>query len=113
LLGVTDAEQAEGSFLDGRFRPDRFSHHSRLGGISDDWSAQFNWQEATVAITKDEDVLSLDLGQGALDKLSLNIELQRRLREQNPDLQLSGVRRQDQTTNLSLTPPATRNGSRL
>jgi hypothetical protein len=91
LLGVTDAEQAEGSFLDGRFRPDRFSHHSRLGGISDDWSAQFNWQEATVAITKDEDVLSLDLGQGALDKLSLNMELQRRLQEQNPDLQFFQV----------------------
>ena len=91
LLGVTDAEQAEGSFIDGRFRPDRFSHHSRLAGISDDWSAQFNWQEATVAITKGKDVLSLDLGQGALDKLSLNIELQRRLREQDTDLQLFQV----------------------
>ena len=50
LLGVTDTEEAEGSFVDGRFRPDRFSHHSRLAGFSDDWSAQFNWQDDTVAI---------------------------------------------------------------
>lgn len=91
LLGVTDAEQVEGYFLDGRFRPEHFSHHSRLAGISDDWTAKFNWQDATVTITKDDDVLSLDMGTGALDKLSLNVELQRRLREQVPDLQFFQV----------------------
>jgi hypothetical protein len=91
LLGVTDAEEAEGSFVDGRFRPDRFNHHSRLAGISDDWSAQFNWPEATVAVTKGRAVLSLDLNQGALDKLSLNADLQWRLRERDPDLQLFEV----------------------
>ena len=92
LLGVTDEEQVEGYFLDGRFRPDRFSHHSRLAGFSDDWSAQFNWQDNTVAITKDDDVLSLDMGPGALDKLSVKVELQRRLREQDPNLQFFEVR---------------------
>ena len=92
LLGVTDEEQVEGYFLDGRFRPDRFSHHSRLAGLNDNWSAQFNWQDNTVAITKDDDVLSLDMGPGALDKLSVKVELQRRLREQDPDLHFFEVR---------------------
>jgi hypothetical protein len=91
LLGVSDAEQAEGNFLDGRFRPDRFSHRSRLAGFSDNWSAQFNWQDDTVTITKGKDVLSLELGQGALDRLSLNVDLQWRLRERDPDLQLFEV----------------------
>jgi len=92
LLGVIDEEQVEGYFLDGKFRPDRFSHHSRLAGISDDWSAQFNWQDNTVAITKNNDVLLLDMGPGALDKLSVKVELQRRLLERDPDLQFFEVR---------------------
>ncbi len=91
LLGVTDAEQVEGYFLDDKFRPDRFSHHSRLAGISDDWSAEFNWQANTVTTTKGKQVLSLDMGPGALDTLSLKVELQRRLRLQEPDLQFFEV----------------------
>jgi hypothetical protein len=87
LLRVADTEQVEGYFLDGKFRPEYFSHHSRLAGIDNDWSAQFNWQNDSVTITKDDAVLSLNMGAGALDTLSLKLELQRRLRNQDPDLQ--------------------------
>jgi hypothetical protein len=87
LLGVSERDLAEGLNVDGKFRPEYFSHHSRVAGIDHDWTARFDWQNDIVTITKDHDVQPLGMGAGALDTLSLQAELEHRLRDRNPDLQ--------------------------
>lgn len=91
FLHVTDTEQVEGFYLDGRFRPEQYTHHTRVAGIDRGWTALFDWPSNTVNIftgkmKKNEDALSLNLGPGALDPLSLKLELQRRLRDQEADM---------------------------
>lgn len=88
ILGARDSEYVEGSFAQGEFKPERYVHHTRVAGIDDQWTAQFDWPKNTVTITKGENTLPLDLGPGALDGLSLKLELRRRLRDNEPDLTL-------------------------
>ncbi len=86
LLRAQDNEYSEGGFKDGRFRPQKYSHHTRIAGIDDVWTADFDWQTNTVEITKGKDILSFDMGPEALDALSIKLEMQRRLRENDPNM---------------------------
>ena len=86
ILGASDNEYVEGRFSQGQFRPEHYTHHTRVAGIDDKWTADYDWSSNIVKITKDEETLPLDLGPGALDGLSLKLELRRRLRDREPDL---------------------------
>lgn len=91
FLGVSETESVEGYLDQGRFQPEIFSHHSRIAGIDDAWTARYDWPGNAVIITKAKRSVSLDLGEGALDDLSLKLEIRRRLRDKDPDLALLKV----------------------
>lgn len=86
ILGARDTEEVTGRVEDGRFVPDHYSRHTRLAGLDDLWSANFDWAAKSVQITQDDQETSLALTQHAVDPLSLKIELRQRLAENNPDL---------------------------
>ena len=80
VLRARDREYVEGRFEDGRFQPLRFEHKVSVAGIGSQWSAQFDWPADTVTIDVDKKQVQLGLQGQALDGLSLKLELQRRLR---------------------------------
>lgn len=89
LLRAKDSEYTEGSLFDGRFRPLEYSHQTRIAGSDKSWSASFDWQAGRVNISKGKkgkDQLSLDMGAGALDALSLKLEMARRLQDNDSDM---------------------------
>jgi hypothetical protein len=94
LLGAKDNEYTEGLVHDGRFRPLKYSHQTRIAGSDNAWSASFDWQAGTVNIIagkKGKDKLTLDMGAGALDALSLKLEMARRLHDNDSDMMFSLV----------------------
>jgi len=86
ILRAKDNEYAEGRFVEGRPQPLKYTHHTRVAGIDDLWTARFDWQSGSVEISKGKDVLTLDLVPGAVDAMSIKLEMQRRLREHDPDM---------------------------
>ena len=87
MLRAKETEYAEGRFHEGQFQPQSYSYHKRVASVDDEWSASFDWHGGKVDITKGHDVLTMDMGEGALDDLSLRLELQRRLRDNEPGLE--------------------------
>ena len=86
VLGARDSEKVIGRIHEGHFIPDQYSRHTRLAGMDDHWTAFFNWQTALVQISKNEQELTLDLNEQALDPLSLKLEMRQRLSKQNHDM---------------------------
>ena len=88
ILRISDNEYVEGKLRQGRFIPQRYTHHTRVAGIDRGWTATFDWPGETVFITQnsDRDALPLSLENGGLDALSLRMELQRRLEVGDPDM---------------------------
>ena len=86
LLGAKDNESVEGWLEAGRFRPEHFSHHSRIAGVDKIWQTAFDWQNRSVTITRGKDVRVLNFATDVFDPLSFSFEIQRRLREQEQDL---------------------------
>jgi hypothetical protein len=87
LLRARDLEFTEGRIRAGRFWPDSFSRHSTVAGIDKSWTASFDWDSRSVQTVAGRERRQLDLGEdGALDGLSLKLELQRRLRAGENDL---------------------------
>lgn len=88
LLHARDSEYAAGRMRDGRFWPDEFRHQTTVAGVDNRWSAAFDWEKRRVTTTKGQQRRELDLVSGALDGLSLKVEIQRRLRAGESDLRL-------------------------
>lgn len=86
LLRARDIEYAEGTILEGRFRPDEFMHHSSVAGIDDRWTADFDWEHGLVKIEEGRERRQFELSKGVVDGLSLKLEIQRRLRAGQEDL---------------------------
>jgi len=90
LLGATDTEQVEGQFAGGKFLPAQYFRHTRVAGVDHWWHARFDWPGNRVAVSQGRNAeapgLELDMGDGALDPLSLKLELQRRLRDDEREL---------------------------
>jgi len=96
ILAARDNEDVVGRLLDGRFRPDRYRRHTRVAGIDDRWTVDFDWDQRQVSIVHDRnDPLLLGMsspGAGdALDPLSLKLEMRHRLSEPEPQLQFQMV----------------------
>jgi hypothetical protein len=82
--------------LEGRFRPDRYRRHTRVAGIDDRWTVDFDWDQRQVSIVRDrDDPLLLDMSSpgigDALDPLSLKLEMRHRLSGPEPQLQFQMV----------------------
>jgi hypothetical protein len=84
LLRARENGYVQGHFESRKFMPDRYTQHTRVMGFDKGWTANFNWQSNAVRITQDDEELTLDLGEGALDPLSITLEIRRRLRENDP-----------------------------
>jgi len=87
LLRARDREFVEGHVQDGRFMPRRFEHDVTVAGIGNQWTAQFDWEKDIVTVKRDKKSIELSLQGEALDGLSLKLEMQRRLRTGDSNLQ--------------------------
>jgi hypothetical protein len=86
LLGARDTEYTIGQLSDGRFIPEQYSQHTRVAGFDNKWTADFDWQQNKVLISKGKESVPLTMNPIALDGLSLKVELQRRLRDDDPNM---------------------------
>lgn len=96
ILAARDNEDVAGRLVDGRFRPDRYRRHTRVAGIDDRWTVDFDWERRRVSIVYDRhDPLLLDMSSpgigDALDPLSLKLEMRHRLSGPEPQLQFQMV----------------------
>ncbi len=79
LLKFRDYEYVEGHFKGSQFRPLRYVHELKWMGPNQDSSALFDWNSGTVEVTTDGQTLSFDLVEDALDPMSMQLEIRRRL----------------------------------
>lgn len=90
FLRASDTEKADGRLVDGKMLPSQYTRQTRVAGVEDWMSARFDWRANQVVVsTEDASAgpgLRLDLGKGALDPLSLKLELRRRLRDDDGEL---------------------------
>jgi len=89
ILGARDREHVRGRVEDDdRFVPLEYDRHTRIAGMDDRWVATFDWAADRVDVVHDgKGRYRLPLDGRALDPLSLKLELQRRLRQPDPDLE--------------------------
>ena len=89
ILRASDTEHVIGNQDDaGRFIPLEHVRHTRVAGIDDRWVSTFDWAADRVQVVHDDkDRYDLPLDGRALDPMSLKLEIQRRLREADPDLE--------------------------
>ena len=86
ILDASDNEKVVGRIRDGRFMPDSYSRHTRLTGMDDLSTVNFDWAARSVQIVRDKEEITLELSSEALDPLSLKLEMRQRLSQQNPDM---------------------------
>lgn len=79
MLGVRSAESARIEHVGDTFRPVEFSHHSRVAGRDERWSAGFDHGKNEVELIHEEGSSSFEISPGTWDPLSLTLELRRRL----------------------------------
>ena len=79
LLKFRDYEYVEGTFEDRRFRPLSYVHELKWMGPNQDSSALFDWDNGFVEVTADGETVNLELTDGAVDPMSLQLEIRRRL----------------------------------
>ncbi len=87
FLRARDREYVEGLVEDQRFIPLRFEHEVTVAGIGSHWKAEFDWPRDTVTVELDKKSIELKLQGQALDGLSLKLEMQRRLRAGEDNMQ--------------------------
>jgi hypothetical protein len=92
ILAARDHEETSGRLLDGRFRPERYTRHTRVAGIDDEWEVTFDWTGRQVSIVHDgKDSLLLDMVGHSLDPLSLKLEMRQSLSQPGAALQFHMV----------------------
>jgi hypothetical protein len=92
ILAARDSEEVSGRNLEGRFRPELYTRHTRVAGIDDRWRVEFDWDARRVSITHDEDdPLLLDMVEDSLDPLTLKMEMRQRIRRHDLPLHFQMV----------------------
>lgn len=86
FLRAEENEYAEGDFDSGRFRPVSYTYYKRVAGNEHSWTAGFDWGNGTVDITRGNKILTLETGPDTVDALTIKLELQRRLKDRDPNL---------------------------
>jgi len=92
ILAARDDEEVFGRLVEDRFRPERYTRHTRVAGIDDRWRVTFDWAARRVSIVHDrDDPLLLEMVGQSLDPLSLKLEMRRRLSRPGAPLQFQMV----------------------
>jgi len=92
ILAARDYEEVVGRLFEDRFRPERYTRHTRVAGIDDRWRVTFDWSARRVSIVHDRgDPLLLEMVGQSLDPLSLKLEMRRRLSRPGAPLQFHMV----------------------
>lgn len=87
ILRASDRENVEGRMVDGRHVPEKHNRHTRVAGIDDTWDATFDWESGKVTVVHDGDeTYVLPLEGGALDPLTMKLEMRKQLAEGADDL---------------------------
>ncbi|MBT8040111.1 MAG: DUF3108 domain-containing protein [Xanthomonadales bacterium] len=87
ILRASDRENVEGRLVDGRYLPEKHNRHTRVAGIDNRWDATFDWKSGNVTVVHDGDeTYVLPLDGGALDPLTMKLEMRRQLVEGSDDL---------------------------
>lgn len=84
FMKFRDFEFVEGRFHDDKFRPLRYVHDLKWIGPDQNSAAVFDWENMLVDVTHKGDSRTLELTDGAVDPMSLQLELRERLA--NPEL---------------------------
>lgn len=79
LVKFRDFEYVEGIAVGNGFRPESYLHDLKWIGPNQSSSANFNWETGKVTVSDNGDSMVLDLVEGAVDPMSLQLELRRRL----------------------------------
>lgn len=87
LMKFRDYEFVEGHFEGGGFQPLRYVHELKWLGPNQDWSADFDWEKGRVTVTDNGETRTFDLVEGAVDPMSLQLELRRQLARPEPRLE--------------------------
>ena len=83
FLKFRDYEFVEGRLEGDRFKPLRYVHDLKWIGPDQNSSADFNWENGVVEVIHKGENATLELVEGAVDPMSLQLELRKRLA--NPD----------------------------
>ena len=91
FLKVKSSESSSGEWRNGRFRPVEFSHHGKVAGKDDLWSARFDWQEQKVSTTHEDGNSVLPLGNNTHDPVTLTLAIRDLLQQDHGDMDLRVV----------------------
>lgn len=87
VLKFRDYEFTEGHFDGQRFKPLNYVHELKWLGPDQNSSAEFDWENNSVTVTDDGETRALELVEGAVDPMSLQLELRRQLSNPEPRLE--------------------------
>ena len=86
FMKFRDYEYVEGLNESGRFKPLRYVHELSWLGPDQDLQVEFSWESMEVTVSEDGSELSLPLVEDAVDPMSLQVDLRRRLALATSDL---------------------------
>ena len=95
FLNARSTESGRIHWRTGSIEPLVFSHHSKIAGRDDRWSAEFDWSRSVVETVHEDGESSLPLPAGTMDPLSLTLLLRQYL-EQGRDQWLVKVVDEDE-----------------
>jgi len=87
LVKFRDYEFTEGQFVGGQFRPLRYVHELKWLGPDQDSTAEFDWENGLVTVTHNGETRTLELVEGAVDPMSLQVQMRRELARPEPRLE--------------------------
>jgi len=87
LLKFRDYEFVEGRMETGGFRPLRYVHELKWIGPDQNSTADFDWEGMNVTVTDDGETKVLDLVSGAVDPMTLQLEIRHHLASPQPKLE--------------------------
>lgn len=95
FLKFRDYEFAEGEINGDQFRPLSYVHDLKWIGPNQSSAAEFDWEGKTVTVSNDGETLTLDLVDGAIDPMSLQLAIRRELASAQPRLEFMLVEKDE------------------
>jgi hypothetical protein len=91
FLNARSSETGSIHWREGTIEPLTFSHHSKVAGRDDRWSADFDWSRGVVDTVHEDGESSLELPAGTTDPLSVNLLLRQSLEQGLESLRIKVV----------------------
>lgn len=108
LMKFRDYEFVEGHFEGSVFQPQRYVHELKWLGPNQNWAAEFDWENESVTVTENGETRTFDLVEGAVDPMSLQLEMRRQLAASEPRLEFMLVEEEELELQRFRTLPAER-----